>query len=118
MTDLAALVGPLWPYLLVVIVGFLPSEVWRVLGVFLSHGLDERSEVLVWIRAVATTLLAGVVAKLLLTPSGALAVVTLYGRISSLLIGLAGFFMMRRSVIAGVVLGEAALIAITWLVAH
>ena len=65
MTDLSALVGPLWPYLLVIMVGFLPSEVWRVLGVFLSHGLDERSEILVWIRAVATTLLAGVVAKLL-----------------------------------------------------
>ena len=116
MTDLTALVGPLWPYLLVIVVGFLPSEVWRVLGVLLSHGLDERSELLVWVRAVATTLLAGVVAKLLLTPSGALAVVPLYGRVGSLLIGLAGYFMMRRSVIAGVVLGEATLIATTWLV--
>ncbi len=116
MTDLIVLVGPLWPYLLVIVVGFLPSEVWRVLGVLLSHGLDERSEILVWIRAVATTLLAGVVTKLLLMPSGALAVVPLYGRIISLLIGLAGYFMMRRSVIAGIVLGEATLIATTWLV--
>ncbi len=116
MTDLIVLVGPLWPYLLVIVVGFLPSEVWRILGALLSHGLDERSEILVWIRAVATTLLAGVVAKLLLTPSGALAVVPLYGRIISLLIGLAGYFMMRRSVIAGIVLGEATLIATTWLV--
>ena len=116
MTDLSALVGPLWPYLLVIVVGFLPSEVWLVLGVLLSHGLDERSEILVWIRAVATTLLAGVVAKLLLMPSGALAVVPLYGRIISLLIGLAGYFMMRRSVIAGIILGEATLIATTWLV--
>ena len=118
MTDLSALVGPVWPYLLVIIVGFLPSEVWRVLGVFLSHGLDERSEILDWVRAVAITLLAGVVAKLLLTPSGALAVVPLYGRVGSLLIGLAGYFMMRRSVMAGIVLGEAALIATTWLVDH
>jgi hypothetical protein len=116
MTDVTALVGPLWPYLLVIIVGFLPSEVWRVLGVFLSHGLDERSEILVWIRAVATALLAGVVAKLLLTPSGALAVVPLFGRVGSLLIGVAGYFVVRRSVIAGVILGEATLIAITWLV--
>jgi hypothetical protein len=116
MTDLTALLGPLWPYLLVIVVGFLPSEVWRVLGVLLSHGLDERSELLVWVRAVATTLLAGVVAKLLLTPSGALGVVPLYGRVGSVLIGLAGYFMMRRSVIAGIVLGEATLIATTWLV--
>ena len=116
MTDLIVLVGPLWPYLLVIVVGFLPSEVWRVLGVFLSHGLDEHSEILIWVRAVATTLLAGVVAKLLLTPSGALAVVPLYGRVGSVLTGVAGYFMMRRSVIAGVIFGEATLIAITWLV--
>ena len=116
MTDITALVGPLWPYLLVIIVGFLPSEVWRVLGVFLSYGLDERSETLVWIRAVATALLAGVVAKLLLTPSGALAVVPLFGRVGSLLIGVAGYFAVRRSVIAGIVLGEATLIATTWMV--
>ncbi len=116
MTDLAALVGPLWPYLLIIIVGFLPSEIWRVLGVLLSHGLDERSEILVWIRAVAATLLAGVVAKLLLTPSGALAVVPLFGRVGSLLIGVAGYFVVRRSVIAGIILSEVTLIAITWLV--
>ena len=36
MTDLTVLAEPLWPYLLVIIVGFLPSEVWRILGVF-SH---------------------------------------------------------------------------------
>jgi hypothetical protein len=65
---------------------------------------------------VAAALLAGVVAKLLLTPSGALAVVPLFGRVGSLLIGVAGYFVMRRSVIAGVILGEATLIAITWLV--
>jgi hypothetical protein len=29
---------------------------------------------------------------------------------------LAGYFMMRRSVIAGIILGEATLIATTWLV--
>jgi hypothetical protein len=116
MTDLAALVGPLWPYLLIIIVGFMPSEIWRVLGVLLSHGLDERSEILVWIRAVAATLLAGVVAKLLLTPSGALAVVPLFGRVGSLLIGVAGYFVVRRSVIAGIILAEVTLIAITWLV--
>jgi Branched-chain amino acid transport protein (AzlD) len=118
MTEIAALAGPLWPYLLIVMVGFLPSEIWRVLGVFLSRGLDERSEILVWVRAVATTLLAGVVAKLLFAPSGALAEVPLAGRIASLLIGLSGYALVRRSVIAGVALGEAALIAIAWLVAR
>jgi hypothetical protein len=88
--------------------------VWRVLGVFLSQGLDERSEVIVWVRAVATTLLAGVVAKLLISPAGALAAAPLAGRFACLLVGLAAFFLLRRSVLAGIVVGEAALIALTW----
>ncbi len=113
MTDLAAFAGPLWPYLVVVLVGFLPTEIWRVLGVVLARGLDERSEILVWVRAVATTLLAGVVAKLLFAPSDPLATVTLAGRLASLLVGLLAFFALRRSVIAGVICGELALVAIT-----
>ncbi len=113
MSDLATLAGPLWPYLVVVLVGFLPSEIWRVLGVFLSRGLDEEAEILVWVRAVATTLLAGVVAKLLFAPSGALAALPLAGRLGSLAVGLAAFFAFRRSVMAGVILGELTLIGLT-----
>ncbi len=104
----------LWPYLVVIIIGFLPTEVWRVLGVLLSQGLDERSEILVWVRAVATTLLAGIVAKLLFIPSGALAAIPLSGRIASLIAGILGYFLIRRSVIAGVVIGEAVLIMMAW----
>jgi hypothetical protein len=109
-----AALDPWWPYLVLVLVGFLPNEIWRVLAVVLSSGLDENSEILTWVRAVATTLLAGVVAKLLLSPGGALAAVPFAGRLGSLAAGLAGFYAVRRSVIAGVLIGEAALVAIAW----
>jgi hypothetical protein len=105
----------LWPYLVVVLVGFLPTEMWRALAVVVSRGLDERSEILVWVRAVAATLLAGVVAKLLYGPTGALAAVPFWGRAGAMLVGLAVFFALRRSVIAGVLAGEAALVAAAWL---
>ena len=104
----------LWPYLVVILVGFLPTEIWRVLGVLLSRGLDEKAEILVWVRAVATTLLAGVVAKLLFAPSGALAAVPLAGRFGSIAVGLAAFFLLRRSALLAVLLGEAALVAAAW----
>jgi hypothetical protein len=107
------LTGP-WPYLVVVLVGFLPTELWRSLAVVLSRGLDERSEILVWVRAVAATLLAGVVAKLLYGPTGALATVPFWGRGGAMLVGLSAFFAFRRSVIAGVMAGEAALVAAAW----
>lgn len=64
----------------------------------------------------ATTVLAEIVAKLLLTPSCALAVVPPYGHVGSAPAGLAGYFMTGRSVIAGIVPGEATLIATAWLI--
>ena len=113
----AALQTGLWPYLVVILFGFLPSEIWRALAVFLSRGFDERAPIMGWVRAVATTLVAGVVAKLLFAPSGALIAVPLWGRLGALAIGLVAFLVLRRSVIAGVAAGEAALIAVTWAVA-
>ena len=99
------------PYLLLVVFGFLPSEVWRLLAVALSRGLDEEAEALIWVRHVATALLAGVVAKLLLAPGGALAAVPLPWRLGALAAGLSGFLALRRSVLAGVLVGGAVLIA-------
>ena len=103
----------LWPYLVVILVGFLPSEIWRVMGVVLSRGLSQDSEVLTWVRAVATALLAAVVAKLLFAPSGALLAVPPAIRFTSLFVGLGGYFLARRSVIAGVILGEVALVSLS-----
>ena len=108
------LASGLWPYLIVVLVGFLPTEVWRSLAVVVSRGLDENSEILVWVRAVAATLLAGVVAKILYAPTGALAAVPLWGRGGAMLLGLCTFFAVRRSVVAGVLAGEAALVLAAW----
>lgn len=104
--------GGLWPYLVVIVIGFLPTEVWRVIGVFAGRNLDETSEIMVWVRMVATALVAGVVAKLLLYPTGALAAVPLYGRLGALAVGVAVFFALRRSVLIGLVAGEIVLIAV------
>ncbi len=102
----------LWPWVALILFGFLPSEIWRVVSIFISRGLDERSPVLVWVRAVATALLAGVVAKLLLTPSGALAAIPLMGRLGAMAAGLSVFFLTRKSVFAAVLFAEAVLISV------
>jgi hypothetical protein len=65
---MTATVRDLGPYLALVLVGFLPNEIWRVLGIVIARGLDESSELLVWVRAVATAVLAGIIAQLILTP--------------------------------------------------
>jgi hypothetical protein len=98
-------------WLVLILVGFLPNEVWRMLGVVLARGLDEDSEILVWVRAVATAVLAGVVAQLIFFPAGALAAVPLTVRVAAALAGFVAFLSIRRSVFAGVVVGEAVLLA-------
>ncbi|MCS0496667.1 AzlD domain-containing protein [Ancylobacter sp. MQZ15Z-1] len=100
--------------LIVILVGFLPNEVWRVLGVALGRGLDDDSLLMRWIRAVATALLAAVVAHLVLVPSGALVALPLWLRLAAVGSGIAGFLVGRRSVLAGVLTAEVVLVAGAW----
>jgi hypothetical protein len=99
------------PYLVLIGAGFLPNEIWRMLGIVVAHGLDESSELVIWVRAVATALLAGVVAKIILFPPGGLADVSLTVRLCAIGLGFLAFLLVRRSVLAGVLAGEAVLIA-------
>jgi branched-subunit amino acid transport protein len=108
-------VGDLNPYLALVLVGFLPNEVWRWLGLIFARRIDEASELMVWVRAVATAILAGIIAQLVLTPPGALASVPPAIRLCALGLGFLAFLLVRRSVFAGVLVGEASLIGLSLL---
>jgi hypothetical protein len=105
-----AALADLWPYLLLILVGYLPNEMWRVLGLVLARGLNEDSEIVVWSRAVATAIIAGVIAKLILSSSGALISIPLGVRVGAAVIGFAAFLVIKRSVFAGVLVGEAVLL--------
>ena len=99
------------PYLALLLIGFLPSEIWRWLGIVIGRGLDEQSEIILWVRGVATALIAGVVARIVFIPPGALASVPLSVRLAALAAGFLAFLFIRRSAFAGVVAGEAVLVA-------
>ena len=98
------------PYVALVLLGFLPSEVWRWLGIVLGRGLDEDSEIIQWVRAVAVALVAGVVARIVLFPPGALASVPLLVRLTAITCGFLAFQFIRRSPFAGVLAGETVLV--------
>ena len=100
--------------LILVIAGFLPNEVWRMAGLWLGGGVDEGSEILVWVRAVATAILAGVIAQILVQPPGALASIPDWLRYGSVAAGFLGFMLTRRSIFAGVVAGEIVMVAGKW----
>jgi hypothetical protein len=100
----------LWPYLVLVLVGFLPNEVWRMAGLVIARRLDESSEILVWVRAVATAVLAAVIAKLTIFAPGTLATIPLSVRLFAVAAGFLAFSLVRRSVFVGVLTGVGALI--------
>ncbi|MGD5652452.1 AzlD domain-containing protein, partial [Xanthomonas citri pv. citri] len=77
-------------------------------------GIDEGSELLVWVRAVATAILAGVIAQIVVEPPGALASVPDVLRYGAVAAGLVVFLLARRSIFAGVVTGEVFMLAGTW----
>lgn len=97
--------------LIVVLVGFLPTEVWRSLAVLAGRRVEAGSEVFHWVKAVAAALLAAVVARLLFAPAAPLLAVPLAVRLGAVAGGVAGFALLRRSVFAGVLVGELLLAA-------
>lgn len=111
---MSGFVGDWHALLLLIVAGFLPNEVWRMAGLWFVSGIDESSEVLVWVRAVATAILAGVIAQILLQPPGALASVPDALRYGAVVAGFAVFLVTKRSIFAGVACGEIVMIAGKW----
>jgi hypothetical protein len=101
----------LWPYLMLILAGFLPNEIWRVFGLVLARGLNEGSELVLLSRAVATAIIAGVVAKLIVFSSGALDSIPLAVRLTAAGGGFVAFLLVRGSVFVGVLVGEVLLLA-------
>ena len=104
-----------WHALAVLFVaGVIPNQIWRMLGLWFGGGIDEGSEVLVWVRAVATAILAGVIAQIVVQPPGALASVPAILRYGAVAAGFVAFVLAKRSIFAGVVCGELVMLAGEW----
>ncbi len=96
--------------LIVLLVGFLPTEIWRALAVVAGRRIPESSAVFHWVRAVATALLAAVVARLVVAPTGVLETVPLLVRVAAVAGGVAAFVASRQSIFIGVLAGELILV--------
>jgi hypothetical protein len=99
-------------YLSLALAGWLATEVWRWLGLAVGNRLDVASAPFQWVRAVATALVAGMVARMLLFPAGALAGIALTIRLGAFAGGLALYFLCGRNLAIGVAGGSAMLMAI------
>lgn len=103
----------LWIYTMILIAGAGATYVWRFVGVLAAARVAADSEFLRWVRAVATALIAGLVAKLVLSPPGALADVDVTVRILAFVAGFAIFAVSGRKVLLGVIGGMALIIVLS-----
>ncbi|MCF3639090.1 AzlD domain-containing protein [Rhizobium sp. TRM95111] len=92
----------LWPYVFIAVAGWLATDIWRWLGVLAGNRIDENSEVLTWVKSVATALVAAVIAKLVLYPTGALEASPLWLRLAAVAVGAAVFFATGKGQVLGI----------------
>lgn len=100
-----------WPYLFILLAGWLPTDIWRYLGVLIGGRVREDSDALIAVRAVATALVAGVIAQLILYPSGSLAESPVLLRLGAAAVGFLAYLRLGRHVIVSVIAAEIVLIA-------
>ena len=99
-----------WPYLFILIAGWLATDAWRFLGVYLAAHIRSDAEILVLVRALATALVAAVISNLIFYPTGALAAAPLALRIAAAIASFSTYIAFGRKVWMGVLAGEAVLI--------
>lgn len=108
--DFHAIAEPWWPFAFILLAGWLPTDMWRFLGVFSAGRLDEHSPLAALTRTIATALVAAVIARLVLYPTGSLATIPTLVRIGALAAGFAAYLVGGRRVIVGIMVAEAILI--------
>lgn len=96
-----------WPYVFILLGGWLPTDVWRYLGVVSASRIDETSRAADLARTIATALVAAVIAQLVFYPSGALADIPTWIRITSLAAGFSAYQLFGQRVLVGIFAAEA-----------
>lgn len=87
----------------------LATYAFRGLGVLLSGGLRAESEIFAWVSCVAYAMIAGLIARILLMPTGALAETAVLERAIGTGAALVAYFgLTRKNLFAGVFAGALA----------
>lgn len=105
--------APLELWLLIAACGF-GTYLWRGLGVALSGHIEPDSEWFQWAACVAYAMVAGLIVRIIVMPTGILATSLLADRLIACAAALIAFYAMRRNLFAGVTAGAGVLIALSY----
>jgi branched-subunit amino acid transport protein len=85
----------------------LATYLWRGLGVLLSGRLNPQSAMFEWVSCVAYALVAGLIARIIVAPSGLLAQTALMDRLLACAVAFIAYKLARRNMFVGLVCGVA-----------
>lgn len=83
-------------YLAILLIALLAHEPWRWCGLAIGSRLDPEGEIFKWVRAVSTALVAALVMRIVVFPSGAMAHVPVTVRVGAFAASLACFLLLGR----------------------
>ena len=86
------------------------TYLWRGLGVAVSARIKPDGELFAWVGCVAFAMLAGLISRMLLLPTGPLEQTLLWQRIAATAFALLAFFLLtRKNLFVGVIASGAAM---------
>ena len=92
------------PWLMLIVASF-GIFIWRFLGLVLSSKINKDSFFAKWINAVAFAMTTGLMVRIIIYPSGALADTELLERLIPFLIGVIAFLFFSKTPILGLMIG-------------
>lgn len=84
---------------------------WRALGILFSGRIEVDSELFNWVACVAYAMIAGLIARIIMMPTGLLAESPLTDRLLATALGLLAYYATRKNLFVGVIVGAAAVVA-------
>jgi hypothetical protein len=106
-----------WSMWLILAAAGAANEVWRLAGVWLSRGVDPEAPLMLWVKDVSTALVAALVVRLLLAPTGALKDISPLACAAAFSAGVAAYYASRGSLLIGLASAETAFFLATWAMA-
>ncbi len=89
--------------------GIVATYFWRGLGVALARRIKAEGALIDWVGCVAYALLAGLIARMIILPVGPVAEIPLAERGIAVACGIAAYFLARKNILVGVLVGTAAI---------
>jgi hypothetical protein len=98
-------------FVYILVAGVAANAIWRLGGLLLSSGLSEDGPVIAWVKAVSTTLVAALIARIVIFPPGALAQISTPVRVGAFALGIVVYYVARRHLGLGILAATISLIA-------